>query len=271
MKITTIVKEIINGHWSERLITLGLFLGVFLILCAVTTNVSAEENEEEIPFDVATLYFELNNTDGDLGFHGLIDGDAWKRLEVENPKERRLLNVFVQSRLRRQGLTEFFFESAEPTFDELAPEKFFRRFPEGEYEISGVTLEGEELESTAMITHLLPAPPDNITVNGQPVPEDCDEGPVPVVNEPVVVTWDPVTHSHPELGRTNEPIEVVRYEVVVEHEDSESVFNVTLPPEITSMEIPMEFLSLGEEFKLEVLAREASGNQTATETCFIVE
>ena len=103
----------------------------------------AGEDEAEIPFDVATLYFELNNTDGDLGFHGLIDGDAWKRLEIENPKERRLLNVFVQSRLRRQGLTEFFFESAEPTFDELAPKKFFRRFPEGEYEISGIDVESD--------------------------------------------------------------------------------------------------------------------------------
>lgn len=271
MNFTLIMKKVINPIWPKRLLTAGLFLGVFLFITATSMNVWAGDDEGEIPYDEATLYFELNNTDGDLGFHGLIDGEAWKRLEIENPNERRLLKCVVRSQLRRQGLTEFFFESAEPTFDELAPEKFFRRFPEGEYEISGITLEGDELESVVTITHLLPAPPANLQVNDLSVPDDCDEGPVPVVNEPVIITWDPVTHSHPELGRTNEPIEVVRYEVVVEHEDSGSVFSVNLPPEINSMEVPMEFLSLGEEFKLEVLVREASGNQTATESCFVVE
>ena len=65
----------------------------------------------------------------------------------------------------RQGLTEIFFESAEPTFDELSPEEFFRRFPEGDYEIEGITLEGEELESEVELTHVMPAPPEP-TVNG---------------------------------------------------------------------------------------------------------
>ena len=51
-----------------------------------------------------------------------------------------MLNVRVKGRLQKQGLTEFFFESAEPTFDELEPADFFKRFPEGEYEIEGKRL-----------------------------------------------------------------------------------------------------------------------------------
>lgn len=33
----------------------------------------AEGDDEEIPFDEAEIFFELNNTDGDLGIHALID------------------------------------------------------------------------------------------------------------------------------------------------------------------------------------------------------
>ena len=79
----------------------------------------AEDGEREIPFDVAQLFFELNDTDGDLGIHALIDGEPWKKLEIENPHERQMLSARVRGRLCRQGLTEIFFESAEPTFDEL--------------------------------------------------------------------------------------------------------------------------------------------------------
>ena len=65
-----------------------------------------------------------------------------RRLEqkIEDQNERRILSINVRSRLRRQGLTELFFESAEPPFDELSPEEFFARFPEGTYEVEGRTL-----------------------------------------------------------------------------------------------------------------------------------
>lgn len=225
---------------------------------------------EELPFNVAEIYFELNNTDGDLGIHSLIDGEPWKRLEIEGPREHRILNIFVQGRLRKQGLTELFFESAEPSFDELPPRRFFRRFPAGEYEIGGTTLDGEEMESTAILTHLLPAPPDGVMVNGVAVPEDCDEGPVPEVSDEdgVVISWDAVTESHPELGITNEPITVVRYQVVVEQEEFGAKITMDLPPTALEVELPEVLTELGGEFKLEILVREESGNQTAMETCF---
>ncbi len=126
---------------------LSLCAGVSALLAAPTAVFADDDDDEEIPFEVAEVFFELNNTDGDLGIHALIDGDAWKRLRIEDINERRVLSVNVRGRLRRQGLTEIFFESAEPTFDELPPPTFFSRFPEGTYEISGRTLEGDELES----------------------------------------------------------------------------------------------------------------------------
>ena len=244
------------------------------------TVVAGDDDDDEIPFDVAEVFFELNDTDGDLGIHALIDGGPWKRLSMEDPHERRLLAVNVRGRLRRQGLTEFFFESAEPTFDELPPATFFRRFPAGTYEIEGLTLDGDELESETTITHAMPAPPAP-TVNGIPAAMQCDdEEPgydAPVVDGDVVIAWPAVTRTHPSLGFPQDApgLEIVNYQVVVETdlelpdgEEFSTVVSVILPPEVTEMTIPAEFLAQSDTFKYEVLAREASWNQTAIESCF---
>ncbi len=239
-----------------------------LALAAATPAVWAEE--EEIPFADASIFFELNDTDGDLGIHALIDGEPWKRLEIEDPNERRMLNISVRGRLRRQGLTELFFESAEPPFDELDPEDFFRRFPEGVYEIEGMTLDGLELESEVELSHILAAPPENVAVSGVTAAEDCDVVLLPVVSAPVVISWDPVTESHPELGKAG-PVEIELYQVVVEQEELGLSVSVELPPDQTSIEIPEAFTDLGDEFKFEILVRADNGNQTAVESCFEIE
>ncbi|MGH8221875.1 MAG: hypothetical protein ACREQZ_02765 [Woeseiaceae bacterium] len=241
------------------------------------------DDGDELPFEEAHVFFELNDTDGDLGIHALIDGDAWKRLSIEDRKEQTILNVFVRGRLRRQGLTEVFFESAEPTFDELSPERFFRRFPAGTYEIEGETLEGDELESETELTHRMPAPAV-ATVNGGVMAMQCDdEEPgydASVVMLPVVIAWEEVDSTHPELGfpQGSPDITIHNYEVVVEAEvegpDGEeftTVFSAVLPPDVRSMTIPEEFLAQGDTFKYEVLAREESWNQTAVESCFLLE
>jgi hypothetical protein len=240
----------------------GLALGV-------VAQAAPAAAELEVPFDEAEIFFELNNTDGDLGIHALIDGEAWKRLAIEDPSERKMLDIRVGGRLRKQGLTEIFFESAEPSFDELLPEAFFDRFPEGTYEIEGLTLEGVELESEAVLSHVMPAPPVP-KVNGLDAAEDCDAE-LPVVSGPVVISWAPVTESHPDLGRSGELIEVVNYEVVVEIDETRFKTGTILPPTATSFNVPAEILALNDEIKFEVLVREASFNQTAVESCFVVE
>ena len=241
-----------------------------------------DEDDGEIPYDEAELFFELNNTDGDLGIHALIDGEAWKRLRIQDPNERKMLNVRVKGRLRRQGLTEFFFESAEPVFDDLAPADFFARFPEGEYKIEGRTLDGSELESEVELTHTMPAPPVP-TVNTEPMAVQCDdEEPgydASEVSAPVTIAWDEVTMSHPDPDTGGAgvqppiPVEINNYEVVVEILDDEvdSTFSIQLPPDSREITLPMEFIALGDNFKYEVLAREESFNQTAVESCFVLD
>ncbi len=240
----------------------------------------SDGDEVAIPFDEHEIFFELNNTDGDLGIHALIDGDAWKKLTIEDPWGRKLLNVNLRGRLRRQGLTEIFFESAEPVFDDLDPVDFFLRFPAGDYEIEGRTLDGEEMESETELTHLMPAPAGGIVVSGTPIdPEevDCEEGPIPMVTGPVSISWAEVDRSHPDLGSPTDStvIEIHNYQVVVEVEtedEDELELSVILPPGTTSLPVPEEFTDLDEDgqIKFEILAREESFNQTAVESCFVL-
>jgi hypothetical protein len=187
-----------------------------------------------------------------------------------------MLGVNVRGRLRRQGLTELFFESAEPTFDELSPEKFFRRFPEGMYEIEGITLEGDELESEVWVSQVMPAAPE-VEVNGIPAAENCDADDLPVVakGKPVVLTWEPVEEHHPDLGEAGK-IEVMNYEVVVEIDDTPWKTSTILSPDADSFLVPQEILDLAEfedgeaEVKFEILVRATNYNQTAMESCFVI-
>jgi hypothetical protein len=249
-----------------RLPALPLLAAAFLVLAAAPASWA----EEETPFDEAHLFFELNDTDGDLGIHGLIDGDAWKRLEIEDPNEQVLLDARVLGRLRQQGLTELFFESDEPRFDELPPAEFFRRFPQGIYEIGGITLDGEELESEVRLSHALPAPPRNVKISGIPSAPNCDAEPLPSITGAVVIDWDPVTRSHPTIGTRNVPLAVEKYTLVVEREEPTLlIFNVELPPNVTRFTVPAGFIALGDAFKFEIVVKaRGSGNQTAIESCF---
>lgn len=240
-----------------------------IITLPASTVAGEHMDDEEEPFEVAEIFVELNDTDGDLGIHALIDGEPWRRLVIESPDGRKLLRIKAVSALARQGLTELFFESAEPDFEELSPEEYFARFPEGFYEIEGLTTDGLELESEAWFSHVLAAAPENITVSGVPASEDCDEF-VPEVTAPIVISWDPVTSAHPELGADG-PVEVAHYQLVVEREEPTLlVYSVDLPPEATSMSVPDGFIGFGEEFKYEILVRTTTFNNTAVESCFAV-
>ncbi len=255
-------------------------------------------DDDELEFDEAFVYFELNDTDGDLGIHGKVDGDAWKKVAIEGPNDRKLLDIKAKSGIRRQGLTELFFESAEPTFDELDPEVFFNRFPEGEYEWEGVTLDGEEIEGEVFLSHVIPAAPVVLEVGGQTGNPGFDEDEGDKVcwedvetDGGVVIVWEEVTQSHfqkwnvdpqPRLLYEEEkiplgvdgPIDVVYYEFVAEIDDTEYKSTALIPAGITEWTVPEEFIELAEglmvendegelepveEIKFEIIVRVESG------------
>jgi len=238
-----------------------------IVLAAAGSAWMAAQPEGPLRFSEAEIFFELNDTDGDLGIHGSIDGEPWLDLEVEGPGDRTLLNISSASRLRTQGMTQLSFESAEPSFDELEPADFFRRFPEGRYEIEGRAQEGGTIQGTSVLSHVMANRPEGVLVNGVPAAESCDDPP-PVVLAPVAIRWDPVTQSHPEIGKKG-PVKISRYQFFVEREGVK--LSLDLPPTVTEFEIPRSITDLGRDFKFEIIARTSTGNNTAIESCFVVQ
>ncbi len=257
-----------NPNLSRSALLLALPLTVAL---PAASSARAAEDEASVlpplPFSEAELFFELNDTDGDLGLHGSIDGEPWVILDVETPRDTLLLRVTPGGNLLLQGMTQLFFESAEPSFDELDPEEFFARFPAGFYEVSGLSLEGAEMESAARLSQVLADRVRNVTVAGQAAAENCDSS-LPVVSDPVLIDWDPVTTHHPDLGASG-PVAIERYQFFVERDNVKLA--VDLPPDVTQFLVPSEILALGSEFKFEIIARTSRNNNTAVESCFIVE
>ena len=239
-----------------------------LLLAGVGAAHGGGQERPTIPFPVADLFFELNNSAGDLGIHAEIDGGPWTSLEVEGPGERKLLSIVSKSRLRTQGLTQLAFESAEPPFSELDPADFFRRFPEGEYDIEARAQGGGTLASTVHLSHVLAAPPDNIRVAGLPAAANCDAQPLPEVSAPVLIRWDRVTRSHPEIGKAG-PVTISRYQFFVELQGGK--LSIDLPPTQTEYEVPFGAADRGRVFKFEIIARTSTGNNTAVESCFKVK
>jgi len=234
---------------------------------AVAGGAAAQEGGE---FGEAEFFFELNDTDGDLGVHSLIDGDDWRRLRIEDPTGKTILDITARGRLRKHGLTELLFESAEPTFDELPAAAIFDRFPEGTYTIRAITLDGGKLESEVELSHVLPAPPGNPKISGVPAPANCSAA-LPTVAAPIVISWDAVTTSHPTLGETG-PVVIESYELIVELRGTDVESGVVLPPEVTSFPVSDALLALAEGgVKFEILARDENGNRTAVESCFNLE
>jgi hypothetical protein len=91
--------------------------------------------------------------------------------------------------------------------------------------------------------------------------------PLPSVKGPVAIGRDPVTESHPDIGESG-PVEIVRYLFFVEQ--GEFKFRVDLPPGVTSLEVPGATIAPG-KVKFEIIARTATGNNTAIEGCFLVK
>ena len=145
------------------------------------------------------------------------------------------------------GLTELFFEGAEPNLDDFPLEDLLERFPEGRYRFLGLTVDGRQLSSTAPLSHAGPAGPV-VSTNVQP--------------GSITILWQQV--GDPAAILPEGHVVIVGYQVIVES------FQVTLPATSTQITLPSEFSgSLGSgEHLFEVLAIDASGNQTITGSSF---
>jgi hypothetical protein len=231
---------------------LVLLIAVTLVGGIAVASSSLSPRAKTIRLEEASLIVEVNATDGDAGLQVFLDADAWKRMTMEAPDGRRMLAINGRTRLRDYGLTELFSESSEPPFKEFPLRRFKKLWPEGTYRFVGTTIEGDTLKGKARLSHDIPNGPHIASpANGATVP-DTD----------LTASW---TAASQPAG-----VNVVGYEVVVESQDPVKAFSVDVPASVTSVTIPAEYLQAGSEYGFEVLAIEASGNQTLTSVQFRV-
>jgi hypothetical protein len=269
-------------HVSYQKFLMGLTTLAALTLVAVVPASWA------IALSEAFVRIEINASDGDVGFHAKFDGEPAKVMRLRRPGQgdKVILSVRARRNLERQGLTENFFESAEPSCAEQSLAAFLLRFPTGVYRFEGQTNEGEELTGSAFLSHALPAAPDLSGFNESIVELDEDH--------PVVIQWAHGT----DLGACHDQdlvvngiipdpagVAVESWEVAVEPDAEKAdlaaaglpfnVFTVQLPAGQMRVTVPSEYLrpyvEAGfTEFKFEVGAKSGQ-NQTFAEGTFTVE
>ncbi|MDQ5857468.1 MAG: hypothetical protein M3542_04220, partial [Acidobacteriota bacterium] len=135
---------------------LSLGVRVFL-LAAVAVGMAAPGRAGE--FSIARIYIEYNAIPNDLGYHVSLDGEDWKSLKIVDPNGKTIFDVTGKGAYKDLGMTELFFEGAEPNLADFPLADLLALFPEGVYTFSGVTVDGERLVSTSTLTHAVPARP----------------------------------------------------------------------------------------------------------------
>ena len=204
-----------------------------------------------LELDVARIYWEYNSTDEDLGVHVFVDGEEWKHVRILHPDGKKLFSVTGKGPYAELGLTELFYEGAEPDLVDVPLEQMLESFPAGQYSFVGKTVDNVKIHSEAAFSHAIPDGPE---VFASYVAPDF-----------LHIDWNPVVA--PPAGFPAVPIDVVAYQVIVDS------FEVTVPASVLGVTVPPELVATLDagEHEFEVLAIEASANQTLTSSTFDVE
>ncbi len=255
---------------------LPILCSATLALCLGWSAPVSWAQEEEPEFSELRALIEINTTDGDAGFQMLIDGDGWKEVRVDDPNGQKIYTVKGDKSVQEQGLTENFFESAEP---ECSEEGFsltdtLDRFPAGEYTVHGKSTDNEHFEGETPLTHAFRPGPANLLPSGGGVN----------AGGPITITWDigdslgNCPPDDPNDIPAFNTVPLFGYQVVVEREFPEPLLvffaevrggqSVTLSP---------QFVQDDAIYKVEVVAIEermnedgdpVKGNQSISETVF---
>lgn len=254
--------------------------GIALLLVLTPALVAATEPCGDLGACKALV--EINASDGDIGFHFLLDGSDLRRAGVFDPAGKRIFDDKAFGPLREQGMTETFLESAEPLCwndpeadpDEeiVTLEQFLERWSAGTYTFYGFSKEKEVQLGTSPLTFGLPAAPTNVAFDGS------------------VISWEPGE----DLGRCADAarldglvdsgalpshprdVDVMVWEVVLEPDVDDgdptgaTKFSIRVPGDIWPLQVsvPSEYVaSLPEDTpaKVEILAIGFEDNATAFE------
>jgi hypothetical protein len=219
------------------------------VLVSATLAFASIGGAQAVELSESRIYIEFNQSANDLGYHVSLDGEDWTRLAIFSPIGRKIFEVQGRGAYKMLGMTELFFEGAEPSLDEFPLRELLALFPEGHYTFEGTTVDGEETRGTGTLSHAVPNGPGDVSAV--------------ISGDSLVISWDPVATTPP--GFPEKPIDIVGYQLIVD------TFEVRVPGTVTSVTVSPEFVASlpSGEVLFEVLAIDVSGNQTITESSFM--
>ena len=244
------------------------------------TPVAATEPCDD--FGECKALIEINSTDGDIGFHFLMDGEDLSSARLYDANGAKIFEEQAKGALREQKLTETFTESAEPLCwadpdadpDEeiVTLEEFLELWAAGTYVFSGRGDGGEKSIGETELTHAIPAAPASVAFDGSVITWAAgnDLGRCATSAELTALVAEGVLPVHPE------DVTVAAWEIVLEPdvEDGDPtgnlVFNVRVSGDITTkaVTVPADYLASlpgDTPVKIEVGAIGVNDNATFTE------
>ncbi len=256
--------------------------GAALVMTLAATGVHATEPCDD--FGECKALIEINASDGDIGFHFLMDGDDLLAGRITDPNGRQVFQDLAKGPLAEQKLTETFAESAEPLCwedpdadeedleDIVTLEEFLEIWADGTYTFSGRGEEGEKSSGETELTYMLPAAPADVDFDGTQITwaDGDDLGNCASYNDLTNLVSEGVLPEHPEN------VDVDAFEVVLEPdvEDGDPVgnlvFSIRVPGDIMTkaVTVPAEYLAslpADTPVKVEVGAIGGEDNATFTE------
>ena len=229
-------------------------------------------------FGECKALIEINATDGDIGFHFLMDGDDLNSSRIRDARNKKLFDNYAKGALHNQKFSELFLESAEhlcwedPEADPddriVTLEQFLAKFRPGFVRFSGVHDGGDRSKGMAPFTHELPAAPVNLAFDGSVISWEAgdDLGNCGSFEDLSALVSAGVLPAHPA------DVDVVAWEVVLEPGGALDAlaYTIRVPGDIapTSITVPADYLaSLPDDTpaKIEVGAIGATHNATFAE------
>lgn len=276
--MNNIVRNRRIGRHAHKL-ALGAAAVPLLFGAAITDSRATEPCGD---FGECKALVEINASDGDIGFHFLMDGDDLVSARIDDPEGTKVFEDKAYGPLREQKLTETFAESAEPLCWEdpeadedeeiVTLEEFLERWPAGTYVFSGDGEGGEKSEGETELTYELPAAPADLDFDGSVISWDAgdDLGECASFAELDDLVANATLPVHPE------DVTVAAWEVVLEPdvEDGDTVgnlvFSIRVPGDISPREVtvPADYLAslpADTPVKIEVGAIGADDNATFSE------
>jgi hypothetical protein len=202
---------------------------------------AADQSNAAEAFEVASVHFEQNATDGDVEVVFQVKGgdEGLARLTVTAPDGRPVVD-FTAPDASTLGMRQFRFESPEP--QDTAG--LAAAYPEGVYAFEGHTASGARLRGESALSHRLP-PPTSFLRPGADAQGVAVSG--------LEIEWAPVA-------------DLAAYIVYVEQDELDIHVTARLPGSVTAFVVPDGFLSPGTTYQLGIGTVTDEGNTSFVET-----